>query len=55
VPRDASKEAIRAAYEEARLKFAPDLVADMSSTVQEHFKAKADAVERAYWSLSHSS
>jgi predicted amidophosphoribosyltransferase len=55
VPRDASKEAIRAAYEEARLKFAPDLVADMSSTVQEHFKAKADAVERAYRSLSHSS
>ncbi len=53
VPRDASQEAIRAAYEEARLKFAPDLVADMSITVQAHFKAKADAVERAYQSLSH--
>jgi len=52
VPRDASEDAIRAAYETARAKFAPDLVADMSVTVQDHFKAKAEAVERAYRSLT---
>ena len=51
VPRDASEDAIRAAYEAARAKFAPDLVADMSVTVQDHFKAKAVEVERAYQSL----
>ena len=48
VPQDAGKEDIRAAYEAAKLKYAPDQVAHLSPEVQEHFKAKAQAVERAY-------
>ena len=49
---DASQEAIHAAYVEAKLKFAPELVADMGAELQEHFKAKAAAVERAYQHLT---
>jgi hypothetical protein len=52
IARDATAEAIRAAYEEARSKFSPDLVAGMSNELQEHFKARADAVERAFQTLT---
>jgi flagellar biosynthesis GTPase FlhF len=52
VPRDASKEAIRAAYEEAKSKYDSDLVSSLGADVQEYFKAKAQAVERAYQQLT---
>ncbi len=52
VTRDATGDAIHAAYEEARSKFSPDLVAGMSNELQEHFKARADAVERAFQALT---
>jgi hypothetical protein len=52
VPRDASKEDIRAAYQEARLKYDPDQVTHLSADVQEHFKAKAQAVDRAHKNLT---
>ena len=48
VPQGSSKEDIRAAYDAARLKYSPDLVTHLSPEVQEHFKAKAQAVELAY-------
>jgi DnaJ-domain-containing protein 1 len=52
VPEDASQEAVLAAYEEAKAKYAPDLVADMPAEVQAHFRAKGEAVERAYQTLA---
>jgi DnaJ domain len=48
VPQGSSKEDVRAAYDAARLKYSPDLVTHLSPEVQEHFKAKAQAVELAY-------
>ena len=51
VPRDASQEHVLAAYEEAKAKYAPSLVADLPMEIQAHFKAKGDAVERAYQTL----
>jgi DnaJ-domain-containing protein 1 len=48
VPPDASKEDILAAYQAAKLKYDPDQVAHLSAEVRDHFKAKAEAVERAY-------
>jgi preprotein translocase subunit Sec63 len=55
VPRDASTEDIGVAYQEARLKYDPDHVTHLSIDVQEHYKAKAEAVDRAYLKLSESS
>ena len=52
VPRGASTEDIGVAYQEAKLKYDPDQVTHLSVDVQQHFKAKAQAVERAYQSLS---
>jgi hypothetical protein len=52
VPRDASKEDIRAAYQAAKLKYDPDQVAHLSAEVQEHFQAKALAVDLAYQKLT---
>ena len=46
VSRDATQEAIRAAYQEAKLKYDPEQVAHLGAELQEHFKAKAQAVER---------
>jgi len=54
VPRDASTEDIGAAYQEARLKYDPDHVTHLSIDVQEHYRAKAEAVDRAYLKLSES-
>jgi hypothetical protein len=52
VPRDASPEKIREAYEEARLKYAPDQVAHLGVELQGHFETKAKAVELAYKKLT---
>lgn len=52
VSRDASREDILAAYQEARLKYDADQVAHLGVELQEHFKAKAQAVERAYQQLT---
>jgi hypothetical protein len=48
VPRDASREAIDAAHQQGQLKYAPEQVAHLGSELQEHYKRKAEAVERAY-------
>lgn len=52
VARDAAQEAIRAAYEEAKLKYDPDQVAHLGAELREHYKAKAQAVEQAYQQLT---
>ena len=52
VTREASKEAIDAAYHEGQLKYAPDQVAHLGPELQEHYKRKAEAVERAYRKLA---
>jgi flagellar biosynthesis GTPase FlhF len=51
VLRDASKEDILAAYQQAKLKYDPDQVTYLSAEVQEHFKAKAQEVDRAHQKL----
>jgi hypothetical protein len=43
---------VRAAYEAARLKYAPDQVAHLGDDAQAHFAAKFLAVERAYQMLA---
>ncbi|HEY3043539.1 MAG TPA: J domain-containing protein [Vicinamibacterales bacterium] len=48
VPRDASREAIDAAHQQGQLKYAPEQVAHLGPELQEHYKRKAEAVERAY-------
>ena len=55
VARDAGPEAIRAAYEEARAKYGPDQVEFLSTELQAHYKTKAEAVERAYRTLTGTS
>jgi hypothetical protein len=54
VPPGASQEDIGVAYQQAKLKYDPDQVTHLSVDVQDHFKVKALAVERAYLSLSES-
>jgi len=49
---DASRESIESAYTQARKKYDADQVAHLSAEVQEHFKHKAEAVERAYQMLT---
>jgi hypothetical protein len=49
---DASPDAISAAYQQAKLKYAPDMVAHLGTDIQEHFRAKASAVEMAYQQLT---
>src|SRR5206468_2170602 len=51
VPRDTSLGEIRSAYREARLKYDQDQVSHLSDEVQQHFRAKAQAIERAYHML----
>jgi hypothetical protein len=55
VPRDASPEAIQAAYEAARAKYGPDQVEFLSTELQAHYKTKAEATERAYQTLTQKS
>jgi hypothetical protein len=52
VSRNASKDDIRAAYEEAKLKCDPAQVSHLGDEVQEHFRWKSQAVERAYQILT---
>jgi hypothetical protein len=52
VPKGAGQDDIRAAYESAREKTDPSQVSHLSDEVQEHFKLKARAVERAFQMLS---
>jgi hypothetical protein len=52
VPQGASKEDIAGAYQEARLKYDPTQVTHLSNEVQEHFRAKAEAVELAHQKLT---
>jgi hypothetical protein len=48
VSRDASKEAIDAAYVEAKSKYDLDHVSHLGVELQQHYKGKAEAVDRAY-------
>jgi hypothetical protein len=52
LPQGASSVDVDAAYKTVRSKFDLDLVADMGVELQEHMKRKAEAVERAYETLS---
>jgi ribosomal protein L37E len=47
----ASPDAIRAAYEQAKAKYDPSQYEHFGVELQAHFKAKADAVERAFQTL----
>ena len=52
VPQDAGLDDIRAAYEQAKTKYDPDLVSHLGDEARAHFQTKADSVERAYQMLS---
>ena len=49
---DANRESIVSAYEQAKSKYDAEQVAHLSAEVQEHFRQKAQAVERAYQMLT---
>ena len=49
---DAGQDAIEAACQAGRLKYAQENVAHLGPELQEHYKRKAEAVERAYQMLS---
>jgi len=51
---DATRDSIDSAYEQAKTKYDAEQVAHLSSEVQEHYKLKAQAVERAYRMLTAS-
>ena len=52
VPPDAGLDDIRAAYEQAKTKYDPDLVSHLGDEARAHFQTKADSVERAYQMIS---
>ncbi len=52
VPRGASEEEIRVAYQEAKAKYDTDQVSHLGVDIREHYKAKAQAVEQAYRQLT---
>jgi len=52
VARDASADAIRAAYDEAMAKYDPELVSHLSPEVQHHYREKREAAERAFQMLT---
>jgi hypothetical protein len=52
VPHDTTQERIRAAYEEARSRYDRENVAHLGVDIQEHYQAKAQAVDRAYQMLA---
>jgi len=54
VPADAGQEAIEAACQAGRLKYSQENVAHLGPELQEHYKRKAEGVERAYRILSKS-
>jgi hypothetical protein len=49
---NASDEQVRAAFEEARSKYDPELVAHLGADVQEHYASKSRAAARAYGMLT---
>lgn len=49
---EASQEDIGAAYQQAKTKYDPDLVSYLGDETQAHFKAKVEAIERAYQVLT---
>ena len=49
---DAGPDAIRAAYEQAKKKYDPDLVGHLSEEVQAHYRAKSEAVDKAFQTLT---
>lgn len=51
---DATTEAIQTAYETAAKKYAPEQVSHLGAELQEHYRKKAAAVERAYAQLTAS-
>jgi len=55
VSRDAGPDTVAKAYEEARSKYDPTAVSHLGAEVQNHFKAKAEAVERAYQMIAGAS
>ena len=55
VSRDAGPDAVTKAYEDARSKYDPTTVSHLGAEVQNHFKAKAEAVERAYQTITGAS
>jgi hypothetical protein len=54
VPRDATFDAIREAHEQARSKYDFEHVADLGFEIQQHYKTKAQAVDRAFQMLAES-
>ena len=52
VPHDAGLDDIRAAYEQAKTKYDPDLVSHLGDEARAHFQTKAESVEHAYQMLS---
>ena len=48
LPPDATIDEVRAAYQEARMKYDPDLVEHLGFDVKEHFAEKFRTIERAY-------
>ncbi|HZP47821.1 MAG TPA: hypothetical protein VFB07_04780 [Vicinamibacterales bacterium] len=52
VAKDATPEAIRAAYDDAVAKYDPANVSHLSPEVQQHYRDRAEAVERAFRMLS---
>jgi len=52
VPSEADADAIRAAYQQAKTKYDPQLVEFLGDEAQAHFKTKAQSIERAYQMLS---
>jgi len=54
VPRDATADAIRAAYEQAMVKYRPEEIGFLGEELQAHFEKKAKAVRQAYRMLTGS-
>jgi hypothetical protein len=52
VPQGASREDIEVAYQKAKSKYDPDQVAHLSAEVQEHYRVKAEAVQRAHQKIT---
>jgi preprotein translocase subunit Sec63 len=48
VPRDAGQDAIGTAYDLARKRYDPEQVSFLGYEAQEHFRVKAESIERAY-------
>jgi hypothetical protein len=54
VKRDATADAIAAAYQAAKKKYDPDLVGHLSEEVQAHYREKSQMVDKAYQTLTGS-